>query len=101
MAYATSNPPLAARDGGGLTSFGNSQGVGGRHWVYKSPVDNYATVAAAGYISNASALGMQVGDTIEVHETAAVPYKVTMGTVTAISAAGASTLGTTNILVMS
>lgn len=100
MAYATTNPPTAARDAG-LTSYGNSQGVGGRKWIYKSPVDNFATVAAAGYFTNAQALGMQVGDTIEVHETAAVPYKVTISTVTAISAAGASTLGTTNTLVMS
>ena len=100
MAYATSNPPVRKSEYP-LTSFGNSQGVGGATWVYKSPADNYATVAAAGYISNAAALGMQVGDIVEVHEIAAVPYKVTIGTVTAISAAGAATLGTTNTLVMS
>jgi len=59
MAYATSNPPslIADRIGGG-----------GSLWLYKS-ADVDSTVNGAGYISNASALGMSVGDLVLVIDT--------------------------------
>ena len=62
MAYATSNPPLL------LTQA--IAGVGGtRLWVYVS-ADPIATVNTSGYFSNGHALGLKVGDTVVVRDTA-------------------------------
>ena len=60
MAYSTSNPPKLI-----------VQGVGGkgRIWHYES-ADAIATVNTSGYFSNGDALGMQVGDTVWVRDTA-------------------------------
>lgn len=59
MAYATSNPPAL-----------QVQSIAGpRRWVYVS-ADPIATVNTAGYISNGDALGMKVGDLVEVIDTA-------------------------------
>lgn len=62
MAYATSNPPAAL--------FGCSP-LQGRPtlWQYQS-ADAVATVAGAGYITNAYQLGMQVNDLVIVIDTA-------------------------------
>jgi hypothetical protein len=58
-------------------------------WLYRS-ADPVATVIAPGYIANATDMGMAVGDTILVLDTA-TPTQ-TWSRVTAISAAGAATL---------
>jgi hypothetical protein len=84
MAYAVTNPPVRMSEYP-LTSFGNSQGAGGAIWVYKS-TDAATTVRVAGYITNAAKLGMQVGDSVFVHDTDAAPYTVTWHIVTAINA---------------
>jgi hypothetical protein len=39
-----------------------------RDWKYVS-TDAIATVRAAGYISNATAMGMNVGDMVSIHDT--------------------------------
>lgn len=58
MAYATSNPPALV-----------VQSIAGpRRWIYTS-ADPIATVNTAAYISNGDALGMKVGDTVEVRDT--------------------------------
>lgn len=99
MAYSTSNPPVRKSEYP-LTSFGNSQGAGGGTWTYKS-ADVLATVQGAGYFTNAAALGMQVGDIVEVHETATSPYKISLAVLSAINATtGAGSLGTTTVATM-
>ncbi len=60
MAYSTTNPPALIAD---------SIGGGGSLWLYKSSDDD-ATVNGAGYVSNAKALGMSVGDLVLVIDTA-------------------------------
>lgn len=93
--YSTSAPPE-------LITSGPLTGAG-KKWIYKS-VDAASVVRVAGYITNARALGMQVGDIVEVHDTDASPYIVTTHVVSAInSTTGAAdlsdigaTLGSTN-----
>lgn len=60
MAYATSNPPRLLVPG--FTGTGNL-------WLYTS-ADAIATVNSASYITNGDALGMKVGDTVIVRDTA-------------------------------
>ncbi len=95
MAYVVTNPPVRKTEYP-LTSFGNGQGAGGATWTYKS-TDAIATVQAAGYFTDGAARGMQVGDIVECHQTNAGPYKIDIAIVASISAAGAASLGTTNI----
>ena len=59
MAYSTNNPPSLVAD---------RIGGGGSLWLYKS-ADDDATVNGAGYVSNAGALGMAVGDLVLVIDT--------------------------------
>lgn len=66
MAYSTSLPP--ALRVGALAAYGASQGKG-QIWTYQS-TDALAVVVATNYITNAQALGMQVGDVVEVVDTA-------------------------------
>lgn len=82
MAYSTSNPPA-------LSACGPLTGPG-RKWIYRS-IDPAGTVAGADYFSNGSALGMQVGDTVEVCDT---DTSTTMSThrVTAVTTGGAATV---------
>lgn len=61
MAYSTSNPPLLQVQSVASTS--------GRRWLYVS-ADAANTVRANGYITNGGALGMKVGDIVEVRDTA-------------------------------
>lgn len=59
MAYSTSTPPQL---------FGQAF-TGHRLWVYSS-TDAIATVNTSGYFTNGDALGMKVGDTVIVRDTA-------------------------------
>lgn len=59
MAYSTLSPPSMV-----LQSIS-----GARRWHYSS-ADPIATVNTAGYISNGDALGMKVGDIVDVRDTA-------------------------------
>lgn len=60
MAYSTSNPPkLISKPIGG---------AGTRKWSYES-ADAIADVDATDYFTNASDLGMQTGDVIEIFDT--------------------------------
>lgn len=81
MAYATDTAPgkVAQKNGSN----------GATLWVYKS-ADSFATVAAAGYISNGDDLGMQVGDLVLVVDTANGVSRLT--TVAAVTAGGAADL---------
>lgn len=59
MAYSTSTPPRLV-----------TQGItGGKLWYYES-ADAIADVNTAGYFSNGAALGMEVGDTVIIRDTA-------------------------------
>lgn len=60
MAYSTSAPPRLIVQ---------SIGGGGRLWYYES-ADAIATVNTSGYFSNGYVLGMRVGDTMIVRDTA-------------------------------
>lgn len=58
MSYSTSTPPqlLVPSMGGGMAV-----------WGYKS-ADSVATVIAAGYFSDGSALGMKLGDCVLIYD---------------------------------
>ena len=87
MAYSTSNPPLL------LAS--NRDGSSPQVWGYTS-TDPAATVSGSGYISNATNVGMFVGDKVLVTETDN-GYATTLMAVTDITS-GAATLGTGDVL---
>lgn len=93
MAYATSNPPKLL--------LGAFAGVGPSVWSYSS-TDAAGVVDGAGYITNATALGMKVGDIVFVTDTDASPIIVTTHVVTAITSGAANlsdtgaTVGSTN-----
>lgn len=70
MAYSTSNPPLLKSP-----SFTNATGESST-WTYSS-TDNATTVDVPGYFTNAKALGIKVGDIIEVTDSDASPVIVT------------------------
>lgn len=85
MAYSTSNPPRLVRP-----SFTNVSGEISI-WDYAS-TDAAATVDASGYITNAKALGMKVGDIVTVTDTDASPVVVTNHRVVAINTDGSADL---------
>jgi len=59
MAYSTSTPPRLV----------TQAIVGGKLWYYES-ADAIATVNTSGYFTNGYALGLRVGDTVIVRDTA-------------------------------
>ncbi len=77
MAYSTSNPPALVGKG---TLKGDNQ-----EWVYRS-TDAATVVRVAGYITNGSALGMRVGDTVKVVDTDASPIAVQLMNVVSVNA---------------
>jgi hypothetical protein len=96
MVYAVTNPPRQVRNVG--LYVGNSgsttRGVGGQYWVYNS-TDAKATVAAANYITNAVALGMLVGDVVEVQDT--TTPMVSLHRVTGVASTGSTLSAGLNI----
>lgn len=78
MAYSTSNPPKCLVPG-----VGGGPGI----WVYTS-ADTRTTVEGGSYFSNATALGMKVGDVVVVIVTPG--YLATTHAVTAISLGAAT-----------
>lgn len=99
MAYDTNNPPGVAvlpLIGGTQSSTQPSGPVvqrSGQTWLYAS-VDPSADVDAVGYFTNGKALGMRVGDVVQVHETDT--GAVTMHRVITVNATtGAVTVSTT------
>jgi hypothetical protein len=89
MTYATSNPP-ALKSPSPLTGPGQT-------WVYRS-TDVATDVDASGYFTNGSALGMKVGDIVEVFDTDTNDV-LTLHRVTAVTAGGAATVSTTGLTV--
>ena len=81
MAYSTSTAPgkVAQKNGS----------YGATIWVYKS-TDDFSVVAAAGYITNGDALGMQVGDLVLVVDTTNGVSRLT--TVASVTTGGAASL---------
>lgn len=61
MAYSTTNPPV-------LLAAGLTNDNGNKIWMYTDG-DAAATVRADGYFSNASDLGMEVGDLVFHYDT--------------------------------
>ena len=74
MTYSTSNPPALL-----------GQTVGGNKLWYYTSADDDSTVIAAGYISNATKLGMATGDAMLIYDTATPKMSV----------AGVTSVGTT------
>lgn len=81
MAYVTSNPPTL-----------ESQRIGGSNasWKYSS-TDASTTVDDVDYFTNGDALGMKVGDTMEVIDTDNA-YARTSHSVIVVTAGGAATV---------
>ena len=82
MAYATTNPPQKVA--GGI-------GGGWALWLYRS-TDVHTDVDATDYFSDGDALGMKVGDFMQVQDST-TPFGVTAHAVTAVTAGGAATIG--------
>lgn len=82
MTYAATNPPKLIATG--LAGRGNI-------WQYRS-TDAAATVDGAGYITNASDLGMKAGDIVFVTDTDATPPALTLHAVASIAANGSADL---------
>lgn len=85
MAYSTSNPPV-------LKSTSPLTGAG-QTWSYRS-TDPAATVDDAGYFTNGDALGMKVGDIVEVCDTD-TSTTITLHRVTSVTAGGAASVSAT------
>lgn len=81
MPYSTSNPPMLI-----TPSFTNNTGESAL-WNYAS-TDASTAVDADGYITNGVALGMKVGDLVNVSDTDAAPVIVTTHRVVAVNANG-------------
>ncbi len=81
MAYSTSNPPQLL-----TPSFTNASGESSI-WNYTS-TDAAATVDADGYITNGVALGMKVGDLVNVIDSDASPVIVTTHRVVSVNTNG-------------
>lgn len=93
MAYSTSSPPRLV-----LPSFTNVSGEIGV-WDYSS-TDAGTVVDASGYITNAKALGMKVGDVVRVTDTDASPVIVTQHRVVAINSDGSADLTDGNTFIV-
>jgi len=89
MAYAVTNPP-------GLKSASPLTGAG-QTWFYRS-TDVATDVDASGYFTNGDALGMKVGDIVEVFDTDTNDV-MTLHRVTAVTAGGAATVSGTGLTV--
>ena len=85
MAYSTSLPPQLV-----TPSFTNTTGEVGQ-WNYWSS-DASTAVDATGYITNAKALGMKVGDFVTVTDIDSSPVLVTIHRVIAINTDGSGDL---------
>jgi hypothetical protein len=70
---------------------------GPSHWTYNG-TDAPAVVAANGYISNAAALGMKVGDTFRYRQDGVSPPVVTTHEVLTINANGSADLSDGTVL---
>lgn len=86
MPYSTSNPPA-------LKSASPLSGAG-QTWVYSS-TDVATDVDAVGYFTNGNALGMKVGDIVEVTDTDTGPFTMTLHRVITSTPGGAVTVSTT------
>lgn len=83
MSYSTSNPPM-------LSPAGPLTGPG-KMWVYRS-TDTATDVDASGYFTNGDALGLEVGDIMQVTDTD--DNSTTLHRVTVVTANGAATVST-------
>lgn len=86
MAYSQSN---LIRIAGGLTTVGL--------WIYAS-TDDFATVKASGYLSNAYDMGVRAGDPIFVIDLDATPPTVTLAAIATCTSAPACTMAQTGVV---
>lgn len=89
MAYSTSNPP-ALKSPSPLTGAGQT-------WAYRS-TDVATDVDATGYFTNGRALGMKVGDIVEVTDTD-TSTTMTLHRVTVLESDGSVTVSTTGLTI--
>lgn len=73
------------------------QSSGRSLWFYTS-TDDFATVKASGYISNAYEMGMRAGDPIFVIDTDASPPTVTLAAIATCTDAPACTMAQTGVV---
>lgn len=77
MGYSTSSPPQLA-----------AQPIaGGKTWYYTS-TDSVATVCGSGYFSNGDALGMDLGDVVQIYDSSTNDGGIAV--VTSVTAGGAA-----------
>lgn len=89
MTYSTSNPP-ALKSPSPLTGAGQT-------WAYRS-TDVATDVDATGYFTNGQALGMKVGDIVEVTDTD-TSTTMTLHRVTVLESDGSVTVSTTGLTI--
>jgi hypothetical protein len=90
MAYSQNN---LFRVGGGLSAQSNGKSL----WFYVS-TDDFATVKASGYLSNAFDMGVRAGDPIFVIDTDASPPTVTLAAIATCTNAPACTMAQTGVV---
>lgn len=90
MAYDKNN---LFRVSGGLAAQTNGKNI----WMYSS-TDDFATVKASGYISNAFDMGVRAGDPIFVIDTDASPPTVTLAAIATCTSAPACTMAQTGVV---
>tara|TARA_R110000787_G_scaffold72733_4_gene162158 strand:- start:4331 stop:4612 length:282 start_codon:yes stop_codon:yes gene_type:complete len=93
MAYVTDNPPIMKTNNISTQKRTGTNSVS-QDWYYNS-ADALATQQGAGYFTNATELGMKVGDNITVAVSGV--RKTPEHYVSAISAAGAGTISAATV----
>lgn len=81
-----------------LSCLGNNGGLSGHNMWFYTTTDNAATIAGAGYISDATAKGVQVNDIVIVSQVTTLPNTTPTGinvyVVSAVSAGAATVIKT-------
>lgn len=83
-------------DGNKLSQINSLRDGSYHEWVYRS-ADNFTTVKAANFLSDAYERGVRAGDKITVIETAATPV-MTIALILTSTAAGACTMTQTGVV---
>jgi len=73
-------------------------GTNGKSLWFYSSTDDFATVKASGYISNAYDMGVRAGDPIFVIDTDASPPTVTLAAIATCTSAPACTMAQTGVV---
>lgn len=90
----SSNPPIQVSEGGigGVNQIATGHGGGNKIWRYDSS-NQTSDMTAAGFFSDAKALGMKAGDIVIGTVATGSSVSVFMGIVGTLTTAGAAALG--------